>query len=82
VHAADPLARRFGAIMFDWDGTAVTDRRAEVARLRGLVEDLSARGVHLVVTSGTHLENVRDQLAAHVTGPGRLLIDANRGSET
>jgi hypothetical protein len=75
------LNRRFGAIMFDWDGTAVPDRRADASILRDLLERLSGLGCHLVVTSGTHLENVDDQLGARPAGPGRLFIDSNRGSE-
>jgi hypothetical protein len=82
VESAGTLDRRFAAIMFDWDGTAVTDRRADTTELRGLVERLCPRGVQLVITSGTHLENVDDQLGARPAGPGRLLIDSNRGSET
>ena len=79
--ADDPLNRRFGAIMFDWDGTAVPDRRADASILRDLLERLSRLGCHLVITSGTHLENVDDQLGARPAGPGRLFIDSNRGSE-
>ena len=32
------LARRFEAIVFDWDGTAVPDRSADASRLRALLE--------------------------------------------
>jgi hypothetical protein len=81
VDSADPLDRRFGAIMFDWDGTAVPDRKADASVLRHLLETLCGLGCDLVITSGTHLENVDDQLGARPVGPGRLLIDANRGSE-
>jgi hypothetical protein len=80
--ATDPrIDRPFGAVMFDWDGTAVVDRRADARELRELVEQLSALGCHLVVSSGTHLENVDDQLHARAAGPGRLYVSANRGSE-
>ena len=65
-----PLDRRFGAIMFDWDGTAVPDRRADARPLRELVETLCSLGRQLVITSGTHLENVDDQLGARPRGPG------------
>lgn len=67
--------------MFDWDGTAVPDRRADTADLRVLVAKLCELGCHLAVTSGTHLENVDDQLGARPSGPGRLYVDSNRGSE-
>jgi hypothetical protein len=82
MDAPDPLDRPFGAIMFDWDGTAVPDRRAEAGELRYLVEVLCSLGRFLVITSGTHLENVDDQLGARPDGPGELYIDSNRGSET
>jgi hypothetical protein len=81
VQHADPLDRAFGAVMFDWDGTAVVDRRADASELRQVVETLCGLGCHIVITSGTHLENVDDQLGARPRGPGLLLIDANRGSE-
>jgi hypothetical protein len=68
--------------MFDWDGTAVPDRRADAGELRGLAGALCGLGRHLVITSGTHLENVVDQLGLRPSGPGRLYIDSNRGSET
>jgi hypothetical protein len=59
----------------------VPDRRADASGLRGLLETLCGLGCHLVITSGTHLENVDDQLGARPAGPGRLFIDSNRGSE-
>ena len=67
--------------MFDWDGTAVPDRAADASELRALVEELCRLGRQLVITSGTHLENVDDQLRVRPDGPGRLYIDSNRGSE-
>ena len=74
-------ARRFEAVMFDWDGTAVTDRKADAGAVRGAVEQLCACGVDVAIVSGTHLENVDDQLRARPRGPGRLLLALNRGSE-
>jgi hypothetical protein len=76
-----PIARRFEAIVFDWDGTAVPDRQADAARVRALVEELCALGMDLAIVSGTHVGNVDGQLAARPTGPGRLLLCLNRGSE-
>ena len=32
------VARRFEAIVFDWDGTAVPDRGGDATRMRALVE--------------------------------------------
>jgi len=76
-----PLARRFEAIMFDWDGTAVPDRHADATRIRRLVEEACAAGIELAVVSGTHVGNVDSQLAARPAGPGGLVLALNRGSE-
>ncbi|HUP31923.1 MAG TPA: glycosyl hydrolase family 65 protein [Gaiellaceae bacterium] len=75
------LERRFEAAVFDWDGTAVPDRRANAFPLRRLVERLSRSGFDLVVVSGTNVDNIDGQLRARPTGPGRLLLCLNRGSE-
>ena len=75
------LDRRFEAVVFDWDGTAVPDRSADASELRALVEELSALGLDLIVVTGTHVGNVDGQLGARPTGPGRLYFCVNRGSE-
>ena len=75
------LGRRFEAVVFDWDGTAVADRQANAEELRGLVERLSALGLDLLVVTGTHVGNVDSQLGARPAGPGRLMYCVNRGSE-
>jgi trehalose/maltose hydrolase-like predicted phosphorylase len=75
------LDRRLEAIVFDWDGTAVPDRRADATALRALVEELCSLGFDLIVVTGTHMENVDGQLQARPAGPGRLYLCVNRGSE-
>ena len=75
------LDRRFEAVIFDWDGTAVADRSADAGELRTLVEELCEQGFDLVVITGTHVGNVDGQLAARPSGPGRLYFCVNRGSE-
>jgi trehalose/maltose hydrolase-like predicted phosphorylase len=75
------LARRFEAVVFDWDGTAVPDRNADAGRLRGVVEALCGLGMDAYVVTGTHVGNVDEQLAARPRGPGRLHLCVNRGSE-
>jgi trehalose/maltose hydrolase-like predicted phosphorylase len=75
------LDRRFEAIVFDWDGTAVVDRKSDASSLRWLVESLCAAGMDLAVVSGTNGQNVDGQLDARPAGPGRLFICADRGSE-
>jgi trehalose/maltose hydrolase-like predicted phosphorylase len=75
------LDRRFEAVVFDWDGTAVPDRSADASELRALVEELCALGLDLVVITGTHVGNVDGQLGARPAGPGHLYFCVNRGSE-
>ncbi len=72
---------RFEAVVFDWDGTAVPDRRADAQRLRALVEQGCGLGLELAIITGTNLENVDAQLGARPPGPGRLHLCLNRGSE-
>lgn len=71
----------FEALIFDWDGTAVPDRQADATEVRQRVEALCSAGVHVFVVSGTHLENIDDQLQARPIGKGRLFVCCNRGSE-
>jgi hypothetical protein len=76
-----PWERRFEAIVFDWDGTAVSDRRADASRVRRAVERLCGAGVEVAIVSGTHVGNVDGQLRARPSGPGGLYLCLNRGSE-
>jgi Glycosyl hydrolase family 65 central catalytic domain len=73
--------RRFEAVVFDWDGTAVPDRAADATAVKDVVERLCAAGMEVVIVSGTHVANVDDQLCARPRGPGRLHLCLNRGSE-
>ena len=75
------LERRFEALIFDWDGTAVPDRDSDAREVRSLIEALCAHGMHIAVVAGTHVDNVDAQLGARPTGPGRLLFAVNHGSE-
>src|SRR5215207_5716473 len=78
---ADLSGRTFEALIFDWDGTAVPDRRADAESVRTRIEALCRAGVHVFVVSGTHVGNVDGQLRARPAGPGRLFLCLNRGSE-
>ena len=82
--AALPAAvdRRFEAVVFDWDGTAVPDRAANASELRDLIEELCRMGLNLAVITGTHVGNVDGQLGARPAGPGRLYLCMNRGSKS
>ena len=75
------MLRRFEALVFDWDGTAVPDRagRRECGAPTGRGALLV--GMDVAVVSGTHVGNVDGQLRARPHGPGRLLLALNRGSE-
>ncbi|MGZ4140974.1 MAG: glycosyl hydrolase family 65 protein [Actinomycetota bacterium] len=73
--------RRFEALVFDWDGTAVPDRQADASEVRERIEALCRAGVDVFIVSGTHVGNVDGQLRARPTGPGRLFLCLNRGSE-
>jgi trehalose/maltose hydrolase-like predicted phosphorylase len=75
------LDRRFEAFVFDWDGTAVPDRKADASAMRAAVERLCELGADLAVITGTHIGNVDPQLGARPPGPGRLFLCLNRGSE-
>jgi trehalose/maltose hydrolase-like predicted phosphorylase len=79
--SAKALDRRFEAVVFDWDGTAVPDRAADASHLRELIEELCRLGLDLAVITGTHVGNVDGQLGARPAGPGQLLLGVNRGSE-
>jgi trehalose/maltose hydrolase-like predicted phosphorylase len=83
VHAESPaeLDRRFEAFVFDWEGTAVPDRRADATAVRAAVERLCALGADVAIISDTDLGNVDAQLGAGPAGPGRLFLCLNRGSE-
>jgi len=70
----------FEALVFDWDGTPsqiAGGRHRSAGTHRGSL----LRGVHVFVVSGTHLENIDEQLQARPRGPGRLHLCCNRGSE-
>ena len=75
------LERRFEAVVFDWDGTAVPDRAEDASELCAVVERLCAVGVYLAVVTGTYLENIDGQLRARPATPGCLVLALNRGSE-
>jgi len=79
--SAHVLDRRFEALVFDWDGTAVPDRGADGGPVRAAVESACALGLDVAVVSGTHVENIDGQLCARPHGPGELHLLLNRGSE-
>lgn len=77
----DRVNRRFEAIIFDWDGTAVPDRAADASELRRRVEELCALGMDLAAISETDVGDIDRQLRARPRGPGSLHLLPNRGLE-
>jgi trehalose/maltose hydrolase-like predicted phosphorylase len=75
------LDRGFAVICFDWDGTAVADRKADATAVRSRVERLTALGVDIAVVSGTNVKNVDGQLRARPAVEGHLFLFLSRGSE-
>ncbi len=75
------MTRRFEAIVFDCDGTALPDRDAGAARQVRLIEDACAAGIELAIVSGTDIADLDGRLPARPAGPGGLLVLARRGAE-
>ena len=47
------MSKKYKAIFFDWDGTAVMSRQAPVEEAVAAMKPLLASGVKLVIVSGT-----------------------------
>ena len=78
------LQRRFELIIFDWDGTAVPDRRTPVPDLNRALEALLLRGVWIAPVTGTKVENLENQSLLLLSPEARaknLIVCTNRGSE-
>lgn len=71
----------FEGLIVSWEGAAVGDRAPEAAQLRERVEALCRRGVHVFMVSGTDAADVDGQVHPRPTGPGRLYLCTNRGTE-
>jgi kojibiose phosphorylase len=77
------ILRPFRLFAFDWDGTAVPDRRADARRVVALLDRLLAAGARAAVITGTSFANVARQLGDGIgrAQARRLFVCANRGSE-
>ena len=78
------LQRRFDLIIFDWDGTAVPDRRTAVPALNAVLEELLLKDVWIAPVTGTNIDNLEAQSFSLISPQARarnLLICTNRGSE-
>ena len=75
------MEKKYKAVFFDWDGTAVLSRKAPVEEIVGAMGPLLDQKVNLVVVSGTTMENIaggkletyftKEQLAHLYLGLGR-----------
>jgi trehalose/maltose hydrolase-like predicted phosphorylase/hydroxymethylpyrimidine pyrophosphatase-like HAD family hydrolase len=73
----------FRLVVFDWDGTAVTDRQEDARPLREAMLAAADKGVTFVIVTGTSITNVARQLAfaEHPPAAGQVYALTNRGSE-
>ena len=74
-------ARRFEAIVFNWDGRAGPDRDVGAARLCRLIEDACATGIELAIVSATEIGDLDGRLPARPAGPGGLVVLARHEAE-
>ena len=75
--------RKYKAIFFDWDGTAVTSRKAPADKAARAMEPLLAAGVKLAVISGTSIENIDGGRLAERFAPeyrANLYLGLDRGA--
>ncbi len=75
--------RAYPLIVFDWDGTAVVDRREDATELLDRLLTLLNRGIACVIVTGTNIANIAGQLdfQGKAVPRGRLYAATNRGSE-
>jgi kojibiose phosphorylase len=80
---APALQQPLRILVFDWDGTAVEDRREDATPTRDVVERLLELDVLVVVVTGTNFGNIDRQFSSRILGSKkrRLYVLTNRGSE-
>src|SRR5579871_4785671 len=74
---------RYRCLIFDWDGTAVADRREDATALVILAEALLHARVWLFPVTGTNFGNLDRQFCSRIAPSlrRRLVVCTNRGSE-
>lgn len=79
----DALRHRFELIVFDWDGTAVPDRKTAVPQLNAMLASLLEAGIWLVPVTGTNVDHLERQSINEIAPRLRRWMRActNRGSE-
>jgi len=79
----DALRHRFELIVFDWDGTAVPDRKTAVPRLNAVLASLLEAGMWLAPVTGTNVDHLERQSINEIAPRlrRRMRVCTNRGSE-
>lgn len=77
------IHRPFAILAFDWDGTAVVNRREDAGPVRRLLERLLDARVLVAAITGTNFPNLEGQCLAAVRSAHKenLYVLTNRGSE-
>lgn len=84
MHMIELLSKkRFKAIIFDWDGTAVPDRFSSAEYLKEPFHQLLKLGIKIVIITGTNINNVWRQVGPWLDRDlaYSLYFCTNRGSE-
>lgn len=83
INKYSELNKPFKIIAFDWDGTAVVNRKADASLVTSKLESLLQLGVYIVVVTGTNFDNIDNQFSSLIAGKHKqnLYICTNRGSE-
>lgn len=74
--------KKYKAIFFDWDGTAVESRKAPVNKVKAPMLKLLEIGIPLFLITGTSFENLHKQLLSEMplTRLGNFYMGAERGA--
>ena len=77
------MSKKYKAIFFDWDGTAVMSRQAPVEEVVAAMKPLLQQGVKLVIVSGTTYDKIaKGKLHEHFTKEeaSNLYLGLGRGA--
>jgi hydroxymethylpyrimidine pyrophosphatase-like HAD family hydrolase len=77
------LLKPYKIIAFDWDGTAVKDRKSDASSITRKLEELLKLEIYIVIITGTNFDNINNQFASFIKGKHKqyLYLCTNRGSE-
>jgi len=77
------LLKPFKIIAFDWDGTAVENRKVDASSVTAKLAELLKLGIYIVIITGTNFDNIDRQSTSLIKGTYKknLYVCTNRGSE-